>query len=191
MDKHQKEILEFIRKGLPELLKEMGVDVKGKRVLDVGASGGLHAIVLKEMGADVHVIDPKLDEKITEEARQELGNSKCLNAKIEDLSEELKGTFDLVFAFRAFPMEKSFLNGMQEAVKTEGKVLVGSDLGIEAMKVHTAKLFNKSKMFYSKEYPNALPENSNVLSSNFLTIGNHAFVLASEPVREHNKGMSK
>jgi SAM-dependent methyltransferase len=74
-------------------------DLKGKRVLDIGAWDGWFSFEMEKRGASVVAVDLVLNEKLLL-ARQLLGsNIDCRVANVYDLREEEYGHFDVVLFF--------------------------------------------------------------------------------------------
>ncbi len=88
-------------KTILALRKKLGIDFKGKRVMDIGCEIGCKSRAMKECGADVYVVEP--NKEALEGAY--IANDHKYNCFAQDLPSKLYGTFDLVtmFLYRVLP----------------------------------------------------------------------------------------
>ncbi len=161
----------YLEKDFPEFLKEIGLDIKGLKILDVGCNRGLHAYIMKERGADVYVNDLFMDNLI-----KHFEPEKKIKCAIGNLPEEYWGQFDVVTAFRILPFENphSFYDGIAKALKPGGRVIVGMDdlpvipLQEFLMNAH----FKKNEVIY---------KNNRTFEENNFKVENPNIYIVSEP----------
>ncbi len=163
-----------ITEGIKELFAEKGIDIAGKKVLDVGCSKGFHAHAMREMGADVSVNDMEIGKLL-----MDFPEDKKIPGLIEDLPISQRGRYDIVTAFRVFPTNtsakevKDYYHNMARALKPGGKVIIGIDKAVD-MLVHKAiieDVFKSSSVLYEGHED----------KKNIIKDSNQLLLMASEP----------
>ena len=139
-----------------------GIDVKGKRALEVGCGSGLLSIIMAKSGADVTAVD--INEEAVETAKINASDNEAdINCFVSDLFSNVSGVFDMIiFNPPYLPVEpgendptyaggttgrdtiEMFIAGVKEHLKLDGTVLllISSLTGEEEV----VKLFEKEGM---------------------------------------------
>ena len=74
-------------------------NLKGKKILDIGFGLGFNDDMLKNIGAIVYGCEPNSDDYNFAIEKGFIDREKAYNMKVQDLPEELYGSFDKIFAF--------------------------------------------------------------------------------------------
>lgn len=100
---------------------------EGKTVVDVGTYDGRDLPIIKELGAEVvYGLDPDKEGLETAISSGKLDPQLAINKKIQNLPEELKGSFDVVTAFNVLvglAEIEEFVAGIYDTLKPEGQVV--------------------------------------------------------------------
>lgn len=158
------------------LKENPGFNIKGKRVLDIGAGRGLHTNILRREAADVYSFEPDGDYIF----RQEFVKGKTFFDYIENMPKELLGSFDFALQYR-YMAQPSTIETAARALKKNG-VYIGT--------FHEGQIGH----FEDEESPNFEPSKSDeglVLRESFKKIkyinlghylGSKVQCIASEPL---------
>ena len=124
---------EQIEADLQLLFEQNGINLKGKKIIDIGGHDGNITLPLArlayKMGAtEVHVVDPRLD--ISD---YDLENERIAGhvMRVENMPLEMKGTFDFgtLFAYQNSNSSQSYPQGIAEILKPDGKLLLAGRFG--------------------------------------------------------------
>lgn len=109
-------------------LQALGIDLKGKRVLDIGFGLGYNASIMTELGAEVYGVEP--DRETFDYAVQKglIDEERAFNTTLQDMPEELFGTFDLsaIFLYNIpFLERENFMKALSRSIKPIGTTVIG------------------------------------------------------------------
>lgn len=160
-------------------LTSRGILFEGKRVLDVGFGLGFNSKMMSELNGDVYGVEP---DKVAYDyaiSNNMISEAKALNCTLQELPDELIGTFDIVTLFLyniSFAERHTIGNMLSKVVKKNGIVIVG---------LHD-ELYINGDQFISPVSESINPYFENVLVSRVsdYPIGNRYFIVATQPVQE-------
>lgn len=106
----------------------LGINLNGKKVLDVGFGLGYNSKAMSDRGASVYGVEPN-DENFEYAISNELiDKNQAFNCLLQDIPEDLLGSFDIVtvFLYNIPILEREdFSNMLAKVVKTDGLVIIG------------------------------------------------------------------
>lgn len=79
--------------------KQREISLEGKRVLDVGFGLGYNSNIMKKLGADVYGVEPNTEAFEFATSNNLIDRDKAFNCLLQDIPEELAGTFDIATVF--------------------------------------------------------------------------------------------
>ena len=153
-----------------------GINMNGKKVLDVGFGLGYNSKAMRDRGANVYGVEPKDEDYKYAISNGLIDKSQAFNCLLQDIPEDLLGSFDIVtvFLYNILIQEREdFSNMLAKAVKADGLVIIGmqdslfiyGDGYIEPVSSSIYKSFNRVHLVKGK--------NDN--------IGNLYYIMANEP----------
>lgn len=109
-------------------LQALKIDLKGKRVLDIGFGLGYNANIMRELGAEVYGVEP--DKEAYDYAIQNglIDEQRAFNTTLQDMPEELFGTFDLstIFLYNIPLSEReNVMKALSQSIKPTGTTVIG------------------------------------------------------------------
>lgn len=171
-----------IEEQLRQLLDRNDITLEGKKVIDIGGHDGNITIPLAnlayKMGAiEVHVVDPRLDISDYNLERHRITGHRM---RVEDMTDELKGTFDFatIFAYQNITSYgNSYPQGIADILQLQGKLLFAGRFG-------TSKS-DELKPYFAQ----FLPANLKDRTEGFLSDTNPRVYLLSSPVHSKEQGL--
>ena len=153
-----------------------GINVNGKKVLDVGFGLGYNSKAMRDRGAIVYGVEPSDEDYKYAISNGLIDKRQAFNCLLQDIPEDLLGSFDIVTVFlynTSIQEREDFLNVLAKAVKVDGLVIVGvrdrvyiyGDEYIEPVSSSICKFFNSVHLVKGK-------------NGNF---GNLCYIMANEP----------
>ncbi len=142
---------ESISRGIPIIGSEKGtwlynkiLELKPKKILELGTANGYSGIILGSEGAELTTIE--LDSKIAEEAKSNFEKFN-INAKIipGDGVEEIKRldeNFDLIFIDFA---KKKYIEILEDCIRL-GKYIIADNISFEGCKDFKERILNHPKL---------------------------------------------
>ncbi|MGV2293479.1 class I SAM-dependent methyltransferase [Trinickia sp. YCB016] len=109
-------------------LKQFGISLQGKTVLDVGSGLGFNAKAMQREGASVFGVEPDSEAHAQALQRSNFADGQSLNGKLQDIPSNMRGKFDLatVFLWNIPHAERDgVMQGLRAALKPGGKVVIG------------------------------------------------------------------
>lgn len=122
------EVKLIIAKENAEYFRQKGISLEGKKVLDVGFGLGYNASIMKRMGAEVFGVEP--DKKAFDFAvfNNLIDKEKAFNCLLQEMPQELLGTFDIatVFLYNIPLSEReNFAQALAMSIKDDGETIIG------------------------------------------------------------------
>ena len=153
-----------------------GINVNGKKVLDVGFGLGYNSKEMRDRGANVYGVEPRDEDYKYAISNGLIDKRKAFNCSLQDIPEDLLGSFDIVTVFLyniSIQEREDFSKMLAKAVKADGLVIIGmhdsvyiyGDEYIEPVSSSIYKCFNNVYLVKGK--------NDNV--------GNLYYIMANEP----------
>ena len=108
--------------------KQRGISLEGKRVLDVGFGLGYNASIMKRLGAEVFGVEPNKDDFDFAVSNNLIDKDKAFNCLLQDIPQELLGTFDVatVFLYNInFNEREAFAQTLSQVIKPDGITIIG------------------------------------------------------------------
>lgn len=108
--------------------RQRGISLEGKKVLDVGFGLGYNASIMKRLGADVYGVEPDEEAFKFAVTNNLIDKEKAFNCLLQDMPQELLGTFDIatVFLYNIPLSERdTFAQALAQSIKADGITIVG------------------------------------------------------------------
>lgn len=155
----------------------LGINLNGKKVLDVGFGLGYNSKAMRDRGANVYGVEPRDEDYKYAISNGLIDKRKAFNCSLQDIPEDLLGSFDIatVFLYNISIQEREdFSKMLAKAVKADGLVIIGmhdsiyitGDKYIEPVYSSIYKCFDSVYLIKGK--------NDN--------IGNLSYIVANDPL---------
>ena len=153
-----------------------GINVNGKKVLDVGFGLGYNPKAMRDRGANVYGVEPRYEDYKYAISNGLIDKRKAFNCSLQDIPEDLLGSFDIVTVFLyniSIQEREDFSKMLAKAVKADGLVIIGmydsvyiyGDEYIEPVSSSIYRYFNNVHLVKGKDD----------------IIGNLYYIMANEP----------
>lgn len=157
-------------------LRELNITLKGKKVLDIGFGLGYNSDVMRRLGAEVYGVEPDKEAFDFAISQQLIDSRNAFNSTLQDMPQELFGTFDLATIFLyniSFSERENVIQLLAKSIKPTGTTIIGlqDDIYINGDP-------------YIEPVSNLVRKNFNSVSckkANYLNIGNRMFIVGTEP----------
>ena len=163
------------------------ISFQEKRILDVGFGLGFNSKMMSELGADVYGVEPDKEAYDYAISNNMINKDKAFNCTLQELPNELVGTFDIVIVFLyniSYSERDEIAKMLAKAVKKDGFVIIG---------LHD-NIYINGDQFMPPISQTISPyfENVKVSKINY-AIGNKCFIVATQPVQnlEHHDSMPR
>lgn len=160
-------------------LASSGILFEGKRILDVGFGLGFNSKMMSELKGDVYGVEPDKTAYDYAVNNNMISKTKALNCKLQDLPDELVGTFDIVtlFLYNIPILERYTISNMlSKVVKNNGIVIIGL---YDEFYIHGDQFIPPVLESIDQCFENVL-----VSKANDYPIGNRCFIIATSPVQQ-------
>lgn len=157
-------------------LREFNIILKGKKVLDIGFGLGYNSDVMRKLGAEVYGVEPDKEAFDFAISQQLIDSRNAFNSTLQDMPQELFGTFDLATIFLyniSFSERENVMQLLAKSIKPTGTTIIG---------LHDDIYINGDT--YTEPVSNLVRKNFNSVSckkANYLNIGNRMFIVGTEP----------
>lgn len=153
--------------------------VDGKRILDVGFGLGFNSKVMSGLNGDVYGVEPNKEAYDFAVNNNMISKDKAYNCILQELPEELIGTFDIVTLFLyniAFSERQEVARMLSNVVKDDGVVIIGMRDDVF--------IYGDNKMSPVSELVKPYFKDLTCIRAEKTRIGNIFFVVATQPVKE-------
>lgn len=157
-------------------LQELNIGLKGKKVLDIGFGLGYNSDIMRKLGAEVYGVEPDKEAFDFAISQQFVDSRRVFNSTLQDMPQELFGTFDLATIFLysiSFSERENVIQLLAKSIKPIGTTIIG---------LHDDIYINGDS--YMEPVSNLVRKNFNSVSckkANYLNIGNRMFIVGKEP----------
>lgn len=107
---------------------QKGISLEGKKVLDVGFGLGYNSNIMKELGAEVYGVEPDKEAFLFAVNNNLIDREKAFNCSLQDIPQELIGTFDIVTVFLynvSYRERVCFAQALASVINPDGIAIIG------------------------------------------------------------------
>lgn len=157
-------------------LREFNITLKGKKVLDIGFGLEYNSDIMRRLGAEVYGVEPDKEAFDFAISQQLIDGRNAFNSTLQDMPQDLFGTFDLATIFLyaiPFSERQDVMQLLAKSIKPTGTTIIG---------LYDNLYINGDT--YTEPVSNLVRKNFNSVSckkANYLNIGNRMLVVGTGP----------